>query len=156
MILLEFFSPKSERLDFDQILAKCCEMVIDGQKDDPDYYGLVGACVVLPNGEEVYSTSYKNNNDHWVHAERAALDKCDDVEPGSIVVTTLSPCNRPMNDRAGESCTDLLQDYGINLDHVYCGYKDPTQEHDTVEETSNPKLRELCKQISDTFLKDTP
>jgi hypothetical protein len=37
---------------------------------------------------------------------------------------------------------------------VYSGYKDPTQEGDDSIETRNPKLRELCKQLADTFLKE--
>jgi hypothetical protein len=57
-----------------------------------------------------------------------------------------------MDERSGESCEDLIAEYGI--EHVYCGYKDPTQDHDDSIETDNPKLRELCKKLSDTFLKE--
>lgn len=56
-----------------------------------------------------------------------------------------------MDERYGESCTDLLAEH--NITNVYCGYKDPTQDHDTSTETKNSKLKKLCKQFADTFLK---
>jgi len=158
VIINEILSAQSEsdqRLELDAILAKCCEMVIDGQEQDADFYGLVGACVVFPNGNKVYGVSYHNNRTgKVVHAERAALDRCDAVDHNCIVVTTLSPCNelrdKTAAERYGESCEDLIAHSGIK--HVYCGYKDPTQEEDTSTETSNPKLKELCKKLADTFL----
>jgi len=150
MIVQEILTRQSDpQEELDAILAKCCEMVIHGQKQDPDYYGMVGACVLGPEGQKVYSTSYRDG-DKYVHAERAAIEAYGDVGPECMIVTTLSPCNSPMNDRAGESCEDLIADMGIK--HVYCGYKDPTQDHDDSIETRNEKLRELCKRLADTFL----
>jgi hypothetical protein len=55
-----------------------------------------------------------------------------------------------MDERSGESCEDLLAAHGIR--HVYCGYKDPSQDSDTSIKTHNPKLQELCKKLADTFL----
>ena len=92
----------------------------------------------------------KMNKLEQLLAERAAIDACGEVDPDCMIVTTLSPCNRPMDERHGESCEDLIAEYGIK--HVYCGYKDPSQKQDTSVETENIKLKELCKKFADTFL----
>jgi len=153
MIVQEILSHQSDpQEELDSILAKCCEMILDGQEQDNEFYGMVGACVVCPGGELIYGINYEAEDGTRVHAERAALERCDNVVLECIVVTTLSPCNRPMDERSGESCEDLLAEYGIK--HVYCGYKDPTQDADTSIETQNLKIKELCKQLADTFLKE--
>ena len=152
MIINEILSPQSNpREELDLILAELCELVLNNQEKDSEYYGMVGACVLGPTGQKVSRTSYKNNNT-YVHAERAAIEAYGDITPDCTIITTLSPCNSPMNDRAGESCEDLIAEYGI--EHVYCGYKDPTQDQDTSVETNNTKLQDLCKQLADTFLKE--
>jgi pyrimidine deaminase RibD-like protein len=140
--------------ELDRILARCCELVLNGQEEDPDHWGMVGACVILPNGEEVYGVNHKDSEGLSIHAERAALNACEVADRRCMIVTTLSPCNRPMADRHGQSCTELIDGYDIGLENIYCGYKDPTQTEDGIEETNNPKLRELCKQLADTFLKE--
>ena len=151
MIIQEILTAPSNdpREELDLILAELCKLVLDNQEKDSDYYGMVGACVLGPEGQKVCRTSYQDDN-KYVHAERAAIEAYGDISPECIIVTTLSPCNSPMNDRAGESCEDLITSAGI--EHVYCGYKDPTQEGDDSIETRNPKLRELCKRLADTFL----
>lgn len=155
MIVQEILSHQSKtQADLDRILARCCELVLDGQQTDPDHWGMVGACVVLPNGEEVYGVNHVDSEGLRIHAERAALNACETADSRCMIVTTLSPCNRPMDGRLGGSCADLIEYYGIGLANVYCGYKDPTQAEDGIEETNNPKLRELCKQLADTFLKE--
>ena len=152
MIVQEILTAQSDpQQELDAILAELCELVLDNQEKDNDYYGMVGACVLGPEGQKVCRTSYKDG-DKYVHAERAALEAYGDISPECMIVTTLSPCNSPMDNRAGESCEDLIAEYGIN--HVYCGYKDPTQDADPSIATKNPKLRELCKQLADTFLKE--
>jgi pyrimidine deaminase RibD-like protein len=152
MIIQEILTAPSNdpREELDSILARCCEAVLDGQAADSEFYGMVGACVVCPDGQLVYGVNYRAEDGRRVHAERAALERCDNVTPDCIIVTTLSPCNRPMDERSGESCEDLIAEYGI--EHVYSGYKDPTQEGDDSIETRNEKLRELCKRFADTFL----
>jgi pyrimidine deaminase RibD-like protein len=125
-------------------------MVVDGQLQDPEYFGMVAACVICPDGSRVYGINYPAEDGRRVHAERAALDKVKNPGADCMVITTCSPCNQPMDERYGESCTDLLQQYGI--EHVYSGYKDPSQESDTSIETKNSKLRDLCKRFADTFL----
>jgi pyrimidine deaminase RibD-like protein len=154
MIIQEILTAPSNdpREELDSILAKCCEAVLDGQAADSEFYGMVGACVVCPDGQLVYGVNYRAEDGRRVHAERAALERCDNVTPECIIVTTLSPCNRPMDERVGESCEDLIAEFGIK--HVYSGYKDPTQEGDDSIETLNLKLQELCKQLADTFLKE--
>jgi pyrimidine deaminase RibD-like protein len=152
MIIQEILTAPSNdpREELDRILAKCCEAVLNGQEQDADFYGMVGACVVCPDGQLIYGVNYEAEDGTRVHAERAALERCANVSPECIIVTTLSPCNRPMDERSGESCEDLLAEYGI--EHVYCGYKDPTQDGDDSIETKNSKLQQLCKQLADTFL----
>lgn len=153
MIVQEILTAQSDPgKELDAILAKCCEMVLAGQQENDDYYGMVAACAVGPNDERIYGLNYANDKGTRVHAERAAIDKSNAIGPEWIIVTTLSPCNRPMDERSGESCEDLLKELGIK--HVYCGYKDPTQDHDDSIETKNTKLRELCKKLADTFLKE--
>ena len=158
MIINEILSHQlKSREELDRILAHCCELVLDGQATDPDFYGLVGACVVFPNGSKVYGVSYYDNTTgRVVHAERAALDRCDNVNADCVVVTTLSPCNerhdKTAAERYGESCEDLIADAGI--EHVYCGYKDFTQNHSDSIATENTKLHKLCKKLSDSFLKE--
>jgi pyrimidine deaminase RibD-like protein len=147
-ILTVQFKPREE---FDNILAELCELVIDGQEEDSNRNGMVGACVLGPKGQKVMRTSYKDG-DKYVHAERAAIDAYGDINSDCTIITTLSPCNQAMDDRAGESCQSLIDDCGITK--VYCGYKDPSQEHDTSTETSNLKIKELCKKFADTFLSD--
>ena len=79
---------------------------------------------------------------------------------GSIIITTLSPCNETADktaiERYGPSCTDLLNENNIKL--AYCGYKDYTQDNNqnkfAVIVTDNTKLKELCKLIASSFLKD--
>lgn len=153
MIINEILSHQlKSREELDRILAHCCESVLNGQEQDTDFYGMVGACVVCPDGQLIYGVNYRAEDGTRVHAERAALERCDNVSTDCIIVTTLSPCNRPMDDRSGESCEDLITKFGIR--HVYCGYKDPTQDTEDSIETQNPKLRKLCKQLADTFLKE--
>jgi pyrimidine deaminase RibD-like protein len=153
MILQELITAKTNpRIELDTILSELCELIINKQNQDSDYYGMVAACVVCPDGQRVYGINYALEDGTRVHAERAAIDACANISPDCIIVTTLSPCNKHMNERHGDSCEDLIESLGIT--HVYCGYKDPTQQPDTSIETRNPKLRELCKKFADTFLKE--
>ena len=141
--------------NYDDILAELCSMVIRGQKTDSDEYGMVAACVIDPDGNQVYGINHRGDGGRRIHAERTALDnyvsEYGEVDPNCTVVTTLSPCCNPMQERQGESCEDLLKEFGIT--RVYCGYQDPTQASDkqyTV--TKNSKIQELCKRFADTFL----
>ena len=155
MIVQEILTAQSDaQAELDLILADLCEMILDGQEKDPDYYGMVAACVIGTKGQQVCRVNYLREDGTRVHAERAAIDAYGDVGSDCMIVTTLSPCNQAMDERHGESCEDLISSIGIK--HVYCGYKDPTQDADASIETRNPKLRELCKQFADTFLKNTP
>jgi pyrimidine deaminase RibD-like protein len=138
------------RAALDAILAELCEMVVHGQLQSPNYFGMVAACVICPDGQRVYGINYAAADGRRVHAERAALERCADVGPDCMIVTTCSPCNQPMDERYGESCEDLIG--GLGIEHVYCGYKDPSQDADASIETQNPKLQELCKRFADTFL----
>jgi len=145
----------------DKILNKLCEMVVKGQKSDKDY-GMVAACVLDPDNNIVAGLNMPGKNGKRIHAERVAVEKYEkkygEVPEGSIVITTLSPCNESddetAEDREGESCTDYLNIKGIKK--VYCGYIDPTQDNDqrqfNLMETSNKEIREECKKFADTFL----
>ena len=143
----------------DHTLVRLCQLVIQGQKQDSKKYGMVGACVVGPNGEKVGRLNYALGSNR-VHAERAALDayyeKFGEKPPrGSVIVTTLSPCSADnMIGRYAQSCTDLINEAGVHK--VYAGYQDPTQPDTNrkfnLEITDNPKIQSLCKRFADTFL----
>ena len=141
----------------DSILAELCELVIAGQQRDSDRYGMVAAAVLDPENNCVASTSY-NEDGKWVHAERAAIDayhrRGGRIPAGSIIITTCSPCSEKMDDRYSESCTDLINDTGVDL--VYAGYEDPTQHESQakfkVEVSNNPKIHELCHVFASTFM----
>lgn len=162
MILNDLAAPKENfsKDKLDAILAELCGLVIEGQKENPDFYGMVAAAVLDSRGYFVTGTNYLYGTER-VHAERAAIDKYEEaygeLPKGSIVITTLSPCCHDTDDnRQGSSCTDLLNEKHVKL--AYCGYSDPTQksEHNdfTVIITSNSKLNELCKKFADTFLQE--
>lgn len=146
----------------DVVLAECCAGVVRGQQMNPDLYGMVGACVVDEKDRLVFGINYLTEDGTRVHAERAAIEKYvgmyGRVPYNSIIVTTCSPCSAHMDERHGDSCTQLLDDYGIR--RVYAGFEDPTQ-NDTVlfnnrtfdiEVTDNQKLRDLCRRLAETFL----
>ena len=154
----EFQIHSTDKLD--GVLTELCQMIINGKKKNPEYYGMVAAAVLDPDNNLVMSINhYDDATDKRVHAERAAVEKYNKkfgtVPSGSIVITTLSPCSEDMVERYGESCTDFLNNLGVHK--VYCGYDDPTQhpEHKKfhTQETRNEKLKTLCKQFADTFLK---
>jgi pyrimidine deaminase RibD-like protein len=149
----------------DRILAELCEMVINGQKYDPEQYGMVAAAVLDPSNNLVKAVNYKTMHGR-AHGELAAMEeyerKFGNIPQGSIIITTCSPCSEPMpqKDRDGPSCTELIDNSAVRK--VYCGFEDPTQHHsDTykhknfhTETTKNPKLHELCHMFANTFLEN--
>jgi len=152
----------------DEILVKLCEMIIEGQQEDGDYYGMVAAGVLDPDNNLAASVNYPNEDGSRVHAERAAIEEYESnygqpVPEGSIIITTLSPCNENGTEMAKgrykESCTKLINESTVHK--VYCGYQDPSQgndQHDertfTLEETRNPAIRSLCEKFANTFLEN--
>jgi len=148
-----------DRPKLDRVLAKCCRMVVQGQQRDPERYGQVAACVIDPDNRMIYGINLPGKDGTRRHAERVAIDKyrksIGEIPAGSIVVTTCSPCNSPMEERHGESCKDLLNSVGIHK--VYAGYQDPTQHDDSdadfrVYVTENDKLWGECQLFAQTFL----
>jgi len=148
-----------DRPKLDRVLAKCCRMVVQGQQRDPERYGQVAACVIDPDNRMIYGINLPSKDGTRRHAERVAIDKYTkahgDIPDGSIVVTTCSPCNSPMEERHGESCKDLLNSVGIHK--VYTGYQDPTQHDDSdadfrVYVTENDQLWGECQLFAQTFL----
>jgi pyrimidine deaminase RibD-like protein len=142
----------------DHYLLKLARAVVKGQGRDPEHYGMVAAAVLTPGGQCVARINYAKG-DLRVHAERAAIEaytqQHGDIPKGSIIITTLSPCNEEMGERFGDSCTDLIDKVGIT--HVYYGYRDPTQRdnHNQFESigTNNQQIKQVCKALADTFLK---
>jgi pyrimidine deaminase RibD-like protein len=142
----------------DKVLVKLCSLVIKNQKKNPDKFGMVAACVIDNDNNMVFRTS-KRKAGKWSHAERNAMDayesKYGDIPAGSIIVTTLTPCNETMNDRYGSSCTDIINNSKVRK--VYCGYADPTQDDHknkfNEQVTENKKIIDLCKMFADTFLR---
>jgi pyrimidine deaminase RibD-like protein len=152
----EFKRASQEHLD--EILVRLCAMVVDGQKKDPEHYGMVAAAVLDPDNNCVAAVNYALEDGQHVHAERAAIDAYHQrggrIPAGSIIVTTCSPCSEDMKERYGESCTDLINDTGIDL--VYAGYADSTQ-HEShakfkVKVSHNSKIHELCHVFASTFM----
>jgi pyrimidine deaminase RibD-like protein/predicted nucleotidyltransferase len=148
-----------DRPKLDRVLAKCCRMVVQGQQRDSERYGQVAACVIDPDNRMIYGINLPARDGTRRHAERVAIDKYTkahgDIPAGSIVVTTCSPCNSPMEERHGESCKDLLNSVGIHK--VYAGYQDPTQHDDSdadfrVYVTENDQLWGECQLFAQTFL----
>jgi len=148
-----------DREHLDKYLVELCAKIVKGQQKDPKQYGMVAACVLDPKHRMVASTS-TNRDGKWSHAERNAMaayeSKYGEIPHGSIILTTLSPCDGAMADRYQGSCTDLINDSPVRK--VYCGYMDPSQ-HDedfefTVEATTNEDIQTLCKKFADTFLGD--
>jgi len=145
----------------DSILVKLCQLVIQGQQDDAEQYGMVAAAVLDPDNNLVASTSSRTDNG-WRHAERNALDAYEqeygEIPDGCIIITTLAPCSdqhdKTARERYGESCTNLINNSPIRK--VYCGLDDPTQDepqrHFNVMETSNDQIRDLCRDFAKTFL----
>jgi pyrimidine deaminase RibD-like protein len=142
----------------DQILARLCEVVVQGQQKDQDL-GVVAAAVLDPDNNCVVGLNYPAKDGRRVHGERAAIDAYHDrfgnIPAGSIIITTCSPCTHDMEERSGINCSDLIDEVGVHK--VYAGYQDPTQDFDNkryhIEITRNPKIQELCKKFADTFLK---
>lgn len=148
-----------DRKYLNKILVELCEMIVEGQKNDPDQHGMVAACVLDPDHNKSSSTSTKEG-DKWRHAERNAIEEYEqeygEIPKGSIIITTLSPCDSAMADRYQDSCTDLINASPVKK--VYCGYMDPSQGNEdfefTVEATTDKHIQRLCKKFADTFLGD--
>jgi pyrimidine deaminase RibD-like protein len=144
----------------DRILSDLCKMVVKGQHSDKDY-GMVAACVLDPENNIVSRLNRPGKNGKRIHAEHAAINaykkQYGDIPEGSIILSTLSPCNHHMDERDGPACADLIKENGVLK--VYCGYMDPTMDkgkndhrHYNLMETENSKIRELCQKFADTFL----
>ena len=145
----------------DGILVKLCELVINGQRRDPELYGMVAAAVLDTDNNCVAALNYRQGNKD-VHGERAAIEaynkRFGEIPEGSIVLTTCSPCTEPMPERVGDSCKDLIS--SIPVHKVYAGYRDPSQQTQAGDKTyhlqitKNKKIQALCKAFADTWLKD--
>lgn len=145
----------------DKVLLHLCKLVLEGQKTDPEKYGMVAAALLDTDNNIVTAINTKAG-DKRSHAERNVINKYleqyGDIPDGSIIVTTLSPCNEhedeTAQERFGISCTDLINQ--SNVKKVYCGFIDPTQHEDqrdfTQLETENSSIRDLCKKFASTFL----
>jgi pyrimidine deaminase RibD-like protein len=161
MLLSDFRIQNLDKLD--HILVDLCAMVVKGQREHSDL-GMVAAAVLDPDNRCVSAVNHPAKDGRRVHAERAAIDaymeQYGDIPPGSIIITTLSPCTEyhteMANDRYSESCTDLINQSGVHK--VYAGYADPSQDEVRkkfhVKTTTNPRIQQLCKAFADTFLKD--
>jgi pyrimidine deaminase RibD-like protein len=145
----------------DKILVGLCDMVVQGQRDNPDYYGVVAAAVLDPGNRLVRALNHAQGGKD-VHAERAAIDKYTEqygeIPVGSTIITTCSPCTEPMPERVGDSCRDLISSTAVHK--VYAGYRDPSQDTSPgnktyhLQITRNRRIQELCKLFADTWLKN--
>jgi len=146
----------------DKILVKLCKMVVNGQKANPDMYGVVAAAVLDTDNRVIAGLNTAHNaTDTRKHAERVAIEKYQaahgDIPKGSIIITTCSPCSEEMAERFGDSCTQLIN--AVGLKKVYCGFIDPSQEEENrdfnIMETENEYIRDLCKTFAKEFLDDS-
>ena len=143
----------------DSVLEKCIDMIRRGYETDPEKYGRVAACLIDNKNNHTYAINMPGPDGTRRHAERMAIDKHLEshgrIGPNAIMITTLSPCVDHMDERYGESCTDLLSDYGI--EKCYAGWQDPTQ-HPAVDYPFNLKITDnadifnTCKDIAASFL----
>lgn len=142
----------------DAILVRLCEMVVEGQYKKKLNLGVVAAAVLDPDNNCVVGINYPTRDGLRVHGERAAIDSYEArfgaIPPGSIIITTCSPCTQPMAERAGINCSDLVDQVGVHK--VYAGYKDPSQDFGRkryhIEITRNKKIHDLCRAFAATFL----
>jgi murein DD-endopeptidase MepM/ murein hydrolase activator NlpD/pyrimidine deaminase RibD-like protein len=143
----------------DTVLEKCISMIHRGHESDPEKYGRVAACLIDNKNNHTYGINLPGPDGTRRHAERVAIDnhlkRHGRIGPNAIMVTTLSPCVHDMDERHGESCTDLLTDYGI--EKCYAGWQDPTQHPVTdypfnLQVTDNTDIFNSCRDIAASFL----
>jgi GNAT superfamily N-acetyltransferase/pyrimidine deaminase RibD-like protein len=143
----------------DSVLKKCISMIHRGKQINPKKYGGVAACLIDNKNNHTYAINMPGPNGTRRHAERMAIDKHlkrhGRIGPNAIMVTTLSPCVHDMRERDGESCTELLSDYGI--EKCYAGWQDPTQHPATdypfnLQVTDNADIFNTCQDIAASFL----
>jgi GNAT superfamily N-acetyltransferase/pyrimidine deaminase RibD-like protein len=143
----------------DSVLERCIDMIHCGQESDPEKYGRVAACLIDNNNNHTYAINLPGPNGTRRHAERVAIDthlkRHGRIGSNAIMVTTLSPCVNHMAERDGESCTELLSDYGI--EKCYAGWQDPTQQPKTaypfnLQVTDNADIFNTCQNIAASFL----
>jgi len=146
----------------DSVLEKCIEMIRRGHESDPERYGRVAACLIDNKNNHTYAINMPGPGHTRRHAERMAIDKHlqrhGRIGPNAIMITTLSPCVNHMDERYGESCTDLLSDYGI--EKCYAGWQDPTQHPAedypfNLQVTDNADIFNTCRDIAASFLPQT-
>jgi pyrimidine deaminase RibD-like protein len=153
-------SQEITKLDkLDSVLEKCIEMIRRGYESDPEKYGRVAACLIDNKNNHTYAINMPGPRGTRRHAERMAIDQHlkshGRIGPNAIMITTLSPCVDHMDERYGESCTDLLSDYGI--EKCYAGWQDPTQHPAedypfNLQITDNADIFNTCKDIAASFL----
>ena len=143
----------------DSVLERCIEMIRRGHETDPEKYGRVAACLIDNKNNHTYAINMPGPGGTRRHAERMAIDRHlkshGRIGPNAIMVTTLSPCVHDMSERHGESCTDLLSDYGI--EKCYAGWQDPTQHPAedypfNLQVTDNADIFNTCRDIAASFL----
>ena len=143
----------------DSVLERCISMIQRGQESNPEKYGRVAACLIDNKNNHTYAINMPGPDGTRRHAERVAIDthlkRHGRIGPNAIMVTTLSPCVHRMSERDGESCTDLLSDYGI--EKCYAGWQDPTQQPAedypfNLQITNNADIFNTCQHIAASFL----
>jgi pyrimidine deaminase RibD-like protein len=143
----------------DSVLERCISMIHRGQESDPEKYGRVAACLIDNKNNHTYAINLPGPDGTRRHAERVAIDthlkRHGRIGANAIMITTLSPCVNDMSERDGESCTELLSDYGI--EKCYAGWQDPTQHPAedypfNLQITDNADIFNTCKDIAASFL----
>jgi len=168
MIVQEILTHQSnDTTDLDRTLVELCDLILSAQRQNPDHYGLVAACVVDNQGNRVTGINHVVDSGQRIHAERDAVRNYEQTHgklpDGCLMITTLSPCTEHTGEmaqeRAGISCSELMDE--LNIHRVYCGYLDPTQDihtqHNNFDcvETQNEKIQQVCREIADCFLEES-
>lgn len=131
-----------------------------------DQVGLVACGIFGPSHPAIIVTSETAGPGKWLHAERNAIEQCETrfgrIDPGSLLVVTLSPCTRQeFTSRHGAPCAELIQGRGIS--RVHTGVIDPKQAPTGLAEytsrgidlsvTTDDRCRTICARLLGVFQK---
>jgi len=144
----------------DKLLEGLCDLVDKGQHANKNY-GMVAAGILSLKYPYMSRLNRPGEDGKRLHAEHAVINdfinKYGEIPEGTVILTTLSPCNKHMDERDGPSCADLCDRYGIKK--VYCGFIDPTQHrgeedhrHYNLIETQSADIRARCQEYAESFL----
>jgi pyrimidine deaminase RibD-like protein len=146
----------------DVLLGDCIEQLFKKQHQDSEHWGLVAAAILDPDNRVVFGVNHITPEGTRKHAERVAIENYTErwgkIPPGCVMVTTLSPCSEYLDERWGESCTELINNSPIKK--VYAGWSNVDGDDPAIKRkrfhlktTRNKKLFQLCGMIGKLAMK---